>query len=336
MTFVANTAASIVADTRAPSVGSGPAAGPDDVAPKVEVKDSPNAVVVATGQGAARQDPAGEGLTATSDAVGLPSAERMAVPVDRAAVEDHFMDAFAAISPAVRIINLGVAREQLEREARTVGSGGDESFLQALRDRNLADIAVLFDVRVLRHGTPSRNDVSLRTEVAVQGRTATSSAEGSASTSSIITIALTGRAVRINDGSVIATVTPPRSEVVGEVALGQALRDACECGAAALASKMCLRLGDAAGRITIATVRVLQAPNNECILELMHWIETEFPGSRTVFRSFSTGQGEFTVELQGGMGDLILRATRQTQLPNLKLDAGRSSENTLTFVARKS
>lgn len=333
ITFLANTASSVAADTRPPPTVT--ESEPKGISSNVDMKHSPNAVVVIPGQGTTESGSKGDSLTATSDATGLPAAERMAVPVDRAAIEDQFADVFATLTPALQIIHLGIAREQLEREVRTVGIGREETFLQTMRDRNLADIAVLFDVRILRHGTPSRHESSAKAQVDAHGRTISASAEGSAQTTPIMTVAMTARAVRINDGFIIATVTPPRREVEGEVALGEAIRETSECGAAALASRMCARLSEPGARTTMATIRVLQAPNNEYVLEFMRWIEAEFPGSRGVFRSFSGGQGEFTVELAGSTGELIQKAAKQSRVPGLTLDAARSSENTITFLVTK-
>jgi len=339
LAFVANTPSSVIADTRPPSEEAPLGDGTEDQAAE-GAREGVTVITNVSGNVANVQgtsdgsSDAHKRLTPTSEAVGLPQAERWAVPVDRAAVEDQFIDVFTSLSPDVRIVDLGVAREQLEREARTVGAQRDEPFVRSMRDRNLADMAVIFDLRIVRLGCASRQELKLNAAVNSSQGVISSSAEGSASTAPIITIALTGRAIRINDGGVVATVTPPRREVTGDVELGDALQEICECGAMALAARMCPRLR-AQGDVPTVTVRIQQAPGSTYVLEFMRWVEKEFPGSQAVFRSYGGGQGEFTVDLHARVDELIDRAQREGQFPNVTLDAARSSEHAVTFIAIK-
>jgi hypothetical protein len=61
----------------------------------------------------------------------------------------------------------------------------------------------MFDVRILRYGYPSRQEVKVSAEASSPHGDVSGSAEGTTTTSPIITVAVTGRGIRVNDGAVL-------------------------------------------------------------------------------------------------------------------------------------
>lgn len=137
-----------------------------------------------------------------------------AVPVDRAVVENQFIDLFQRLTSEVQIIDLGVVRGQFDR------AKDEKASIDVLRNNNLADLAVLLEVRVNR----DTYAVSVNAQANYPAQS--------------IAIVCTGRVVRVSDGVVLGTASPARVVVHDEESLDENLRRMCLCGAAELAKKL--------------------------------------------------------------------------------------------------
>jgi hypothetical protein len=285
--------------------------------------------------------------------------------VDLVAVENHFIDFFHSLADEVQVVDLDIARAQMEREVGALAQQAGQPWdTTVLRDRNLCDVAVFLEVRIARdERVPDRSELSSRAGAVHEARAEAAQVAGvsrrravaaagqhvgvrqgvaveASQTTEVgsagrITVACTARAVRVEDGTTLAVTMPERYELVDdEVELGEALDEMSFCGAASLADRLASRLsGDA--RMPAITVRLLSAETDESIHRLMEWIREEFPGSRTVFRSYSRGAGEFSVQLNGSFQDLVTRARSPSSLAGFRLQSQRAGARSITFVCEK-
>lgn len=162
-------------------------------------------------------------LTSTADQP--QSAE--AVPVDRAVVENQFIDVFQRIDSTIRIVDLGVARGQFDRAKTT------NKEIEVLRNNNLTDLAILLELRV------DRNDGLVESvDIRDGNRDVHARGVSKSSRGNHIAIACTARAVRVADGAVLGTASPGRVIVENEASLDLELRRICFCGAAELSQKL--------------------------------------------------------------------------------------------------
>lgn len=158
-----------------------------------------------------------------------------AVPVDRALVENELIDVFQKLAGNIRVVDLGVARGQFDRAK----ANGQEKDIEVLRNNNLADLAILLELRVDR-GMAQSASVEVRAHSGdVHARGNLEAVRGGP-----ITIACTARAVRVSDGAVLGTASPERIVVNDEHSLDENLRRMCFCGAAELARKLAVAFTD--------------------------------------------------------------------------------------------
>lgn len=256
-----------------------------------------------------------------------------ALPIDRAAIENHYIDFFKFLDGEVQVIDLEAARGQLDREAATLGDKADAP-LTTLRDRNLCDLVVLLEIRVNRDpaGGMVMTGVS-RQSITRQGAHSASAHRAEWIPTGGMTLACTARALLVEDGSVLATTVPERAELASESQLGEVLRRIAFCSAADLADRLVAALGGA-NRLQAVTIRATGLPDRAAAGRLRRWVEDAFPGSKAMLRTFSGGDAEFSVRLNGNIEDLIAKA-EAGPLPGFAVDSQRSSARTVTFRAVK-
>jgi len=127
-----------------------------------------------------------------------------ALPIDRSAVENLFIEFLSSLAPDTKIIDPGVVREILRRGA----DGKPPSVSQ-----DICEVCIVLDVHVARENPISGDRM----------------------------IALTARAIRMSDGAILSVSTPRRCTAVGERNVDEVLRRICFCSGVYLIDRVVKR-----------------------------------------------------------------------------------------------